>query len=72
MDDATRRPAEFACSVCALPTFHFYVGGEKKEGFEGADPKRIKSAIVKLGGEGVRGEAKAGEDVRPGEPKKDK
>lgn len=60
------------CSVCALPTFHFYVGGEKKEGFEGADPKRIKAVIMKLGGKGIRGEAKAEEDVRSGEPKKQK
>ena len=60
------------CSVCALPTFNFYVGGEKKEGFEGADPKRIKAVMMKLGGKGIRGEAKAEEDVRSGEPKKQK
>ena len=71
VDVDKRRDIAKRCDVCALPTFAFYVGGEKKESFEGADPKSIKAAILKLAGDGAREEQSKGGEGQ-GEVKKDK
>ena len=70
VDVDKRRDIAKRCDVCALPTFAFYVGGVKKEGFEGADPKRIKATILKLAGEGAKEEQSKGDGQ--GDAKKDK
>ena len=36
------------CDVQAMPTFHFYKGGDKVEVFEGADVQKLTDTIARL------------------------
>ena len=36
------------CEVTAMPTFHVYVGGEKKKEMLGADETKLKQMIADL------------------------
>jgi len=35
------------CGISAMPTFQFYIGGEKVDSFSGADESKLKATIQK-------------------------